>query len=406
MNVNSLMANMSAIDNGLMNNAENKLNMNKKMNQFMSMLGKAMQQNNNLVNEESMKEHDIYSNISDLFFDNENNNSIGTECKLNNSRISILDKSVKDEELTDTEIIDYSNIMSMLPGMGYNNTYIVTKSDYTDTAARNLIQDTQQKYDIGVQKNQNITKNMLDFNNIESSDNKAANIYQFLMKSVNVQENHSVKFENESTVSMMPEKESKLNILKGAIFKEADKSKERLKQEIDSSRMIVQDKKSVFSDNKIIVVSNEASEIKGSIISQVKDKILLAAKDKDGIQSITMELFPKNLGKVDIKLSIEAKKITVEIFAANKEAGQILMSNADELAKTLQKSSGSYVDVTVSDNSLMSQYENSSLNYSSRQEERQYYSNNYGVESSPEKSDEDSTVIEMLNLRNRLNKIV
>lgn len=406
MNMNSLLANMSAINNSsMMNNGDNKLNKTKGINSFMAILNKAMQQNNSLV-EGSMSEPDLFSSIASLLSGN-NSISMDNDYKSDNNHINLLEELVKDKAITDTEKADCSNIMSMLPGLGYNNTFTPTTNDYTETSAKNILQGIQQKYDLNIQKyNPGITKAPFSFTNIESSDNKTVNSYQFLKSYMNSQEKYIDKPDNESIISPMMEKESKLNILKEAVFNEADNSKERLKREIDTSRMIVQNKKSVFSDNKIIEVSNEASKIKGSIISQVKDKILLAAKDKDGTQSITMELFPKNLGKVDIKLSIEAKKVTVEIFAANKEVGQILMSNADELAKTLQKASGSNVDVTVSNNSLMSQYENSNLNYSSNQEERQHYNNNYRIANSHEKSDEDDTVIEMLNLRSRLNRVV
>lgn len=405
MNINSLLANMSAINNSMMNNGDNKLNKTKGINSFIAILNKAMQQDNSLV-EGRMSESDLFSSIASLLSGN-NNISMDNDYKSDNNHISLLEELVKDKAITGTEKADCSNIMSMLLGLEYNNIFNPETNDFTEAAAGNILQGIQQKNDLNIQEyNPGITKAPFSFTNIESSDNKAVNSYQFLMSHMNSQGKYIDKPDTETVPSIMMEKESKLNILKEAVFNEADNSMERLKREIDTSRMIVQNKKSVFSDNKIIEVSNEASKIKGSIISQVKDKILLAAKDKDGTQSITMELFPKNLGKVDIKLSIEAKKVTVEIFAANKEVGQILMSNADELAKTLQRSSGSYVDVTVSNNSFMSQYENSNLNYSSNQGERQHYSNNYGIVNSHEKSDEDDTVIEMLNLRSRLNRVV
>lgn len=405
MNINSLLANMSAINNSMMNNGDNKLNKNKGINSFITILNKAMQQDNSLV-EGSMSEPDLFSSIAGLLSEN-NNITIDNDYKSNNSHINLLEELTKDKAITDIEMVDYSNILSMLSGLEYNNIFNPEPNDFTEAAARNILQGIQQKNDLNIQKySPGITKAPFSFTNIESSDNKAVNSYQFLMSHMNSQGKNIDKPDMEPVPSMMMAKESKLNILKEAVFNEADNSMERLKREIDTSRMIVQNKKSVFSDNKIIEVSNEASKIKGSIISQVKDKILLAAKDKDGTQSITMELFPKNLGKVDIKLSIEAKKVTVEIFAANKEVGQILMSNADQLAKTLHKSSGSYVDVMVSNNSLMSQYENSNLNYSSNQEERQRYGNNYGIVNSHEKSDEDNTVIEMLNIRSILNRVV
>jgi len=48
------------------------------------------------------------------------------------------------------------------------------------------------------------------------------------------------------------------------------------------------------------------------VLAQVEDKIVMMAKD--GTQQVTMELFPENLGKVNIKMSIEAEKMIVEIM--------------------------------------------------------------------------------------------
>ena len=94
-----------------------------------------------------------------------------------------------------------------------------------------------------------------------------------------------------------------------------------------------------FSENKIIPVTDESSEIRGKILSQVKDKIIITA-EKDmsgGTKIISMQLQPQNLGKIDIKLIYENERLTVEIKALNEETQKILSSNTNELKEMLGK---------------------------------------------------------------------
>ena len=94
-------------------------------------------------------------------------------------------------------------------------------------------------------------------------------------------------------------------------------------------------------ENKIIAVTDESTELKAEILSQVSDKIIITAeKDMLGdTKTISMQLQPQNLGKVDIKLTYENDKLTVEIKALNKETQKILSSNTDELKEMLSKTS-------------------------------------------------------------------
>lgn len=93
------------------------------------------------------------------------------------------------------------------------------------------------------------------------------------------------------------------------------------------------------SENKIIPVTDESSEIRGKILSQVRDKIIITA-EKDmsgGTKIISMQLQPQNLGKIDIKLIYENERLTVEIKALNEETQKILSSNTHELKEMLGK---------------------------------------------------------------------
>ena len=95
------------------------------------------------------------------------------------------------------------------------------------------------------------------------------------------------------------------------------------------------------AENKIIPVTDESTQIKAKILSQVSDKIIITAeKDVSGdTKTINMQLQPQNLGKVDIKLIFEKNKLTVEIKALNEETQKILSSSTGELKEMLSKTS-------------------------------------------------------------------
>lgn len=145
--------------------------------------------------------------------------------------------------------------------------------------------------------------------------------------------------------------------------------------------------------NKIITISDGSTEIKSQVLSQVKDKIIIMtenSQDSNGIKTITMELRPQALGKVDIKMSYENNKLTVEIKASNEETQKILSSNTDELKELLNKTSKTDVKIIVKpyepknqnilnyqDNRQGSEnfYQDNEQNNQGRQRNKYYYDN-------------------------------
>lgn len=122
-----------------------------------------------------------------------------------------------------------------------------------------------------------------------------------------------------------------------SIFK---RDSERPKNEYEHAELLTVDTPPV--KNKIITISDESTEIKSQVLTQVKDKIIIMTEkgqDSNNIKTITMELQPQNLGKVNIKMIYENNKLTVEIKALNEETQKILSSNIDELRDMLCKAS-------------------------------------------------------------------
>jgi flagellar hook-length control protein FliK len=86
--------------------------------------------------------------------------------------------------------------------------------------------------------------------------------------------------------------------------------------------------------NVVIKVSDQASNTAKAVCNQVADKV--AVNYKAGIPAFEMELHPKNLGKVSVKLAMQNGCLTVEISALSPKTQSMLMANSDEIKSMLQ----------------------------------------------------------------------
>lgn len=110
------------------------------------------------------------------------------------------------------------------------------------------------------------------------------------------------------------------------------------------SNVTVYEKPAETSIREVTVqVSDESSQIKSELMAHVKDEITVAVKD--GKQEINMELYPKELGKINIKLNVEDGMLKVVIKADNPEVQSIIKSASAELSQALK--SGAYENVVV-----------------------------------------------------------
>lgn len=174
-----------------------------------------------------------------------------------------------------------------------------------------------------------------------------------------------------------------------------ENSRSKLKNEIDLNANLAEKNKLMFSDNKVIQVSDESSYIKSSAISQIKDKIELMVNERtNGTKEVTMELQPEKLGKVNIKMFFEGNKLTVEIKALNEETSKLLMSNSQELAKVLNKAVDSNVNVIVKHDETA--YGQNPLDYDQNQNKNQQ-KNNYTYSGNDHDDDDDDIFSQIMN---------
>ncbi len=175
-------------------------------------------------------------------------------------------------------------------------------------------------------------------------------------------------------------------------MKTAIELSKKQKNEFSHAEMPTTD--TTLAKNKI-TISDGSTEIKSQILSQVKDKIIIMTEnnhDSNGIKTITMQLRPQALGKVDIKMSYDNDNLTVEIKALNEETQKVLSSNINELRELLSKTSEADVKIIVKPYELKHQnilnfqdslqgneqnfYQNNEQNHQGRHRSKYYYDNN------------------------------
>lgn len=185
-----------------------------------------------------------------------------------------------------------------------------------------------------------------------------------------------------------------INTYAKKIISEIENSRSKLKNEIDLNANLAEKSRAMLSENKIIEVSDESSYIKSSAISQIKEKVELLVKDgTNGTKEVTMELQPEHLGKVHIKMFYENNKLTVEIKALNEETSKLLQSNSQELAKVLNKTVDSSVNVVVKHESA---YGQNPLDYSQEQGKNQQ-KNNYTYKGFNQDENDDDMFSQIMN---------
>lgn len=419
MNISNLLLNIT--NNVQQKNITQINNVNGDNNSFLNILS-MMTKDGSLNNNKSVINSNVYDgNVTNMILGgniNDNKSIIDTSSS-NLDVMNLVQEDNQEDKSTNPTEFDYSNAMSMIFGTTQNIIYPDIQNVNFETTIINLTQSIEQStklesligneiFEGNVKKTQELSKYKVPMNNVieEVKESKSQN------NDLN-QISKIIQNENKSKIINSNENTSKIINLKASTFKETlvtevNKGKDKLNTDIDSNGILVESKNQIVTNNnKIIEVSDESSKIKTTVLSQIEDKIVVMSKEKEGIQQVIMELYPKNLGKVNIKMSIEAEKMTVEIMALDEKTGSVLMSNAQELTKALQGNlSSTTVHVTVVEDSL-NQYNQSGLNYSQQQSARDQKSGSQIFNNSAEDFDEDNETTEITNLRNvKLNKVV
>lgn len=140
--------------------------------------------------------------------------------------------------------------------------------------------------------------------------------------------------------------------------------------------------------NIIIKVSDEVPKTTKPVVHQVADQVL--KQYQAGTQNFQMDLYPKELGKVTVKLAVQNGTMTVEISALNPKTQSMLLSNSGEIRALLESAVHHTVEVTqpAQDSQWYQQDQNSSGQQDQQQENQQrqyrYHDDQDGVNDSQE----------------------
>jgi|GEM_PF-5326070 len=147
-----------------------------------------------------------------------------------------------------------------------------------------------------------------------------------------------------------------------------------------------------FSDlyqtgNVVIKISDASSDTAKTTCHQVADKILL--NYKAGKPEFQMDLYPQDLGKVSVKLSMQSGVLTVAIQASNPKTQSMLMENSSEIRSFLQTTVNQPVQILepAQEKAWYQQNQQHQQNQAQQQEEqRQNQSNSNQSVRSPDSS--------------------
>lgn len=126
----------------------------------------------------------------------------------------------------------------------------------------------------------------------------------------------------------------------------------------------------VQTGNVVIKISGAVSDTAKPAVRQVADNVLSHVKSGDS--HFEMELFPKNLGKVTVKLAAQNGMITVEIAAADPKTHNMLLSGAGEIRSMLESAVHQPVQVReAAQNMSWDQQQGGNPSHSGQEENRQ-----------------------------------
>lgn len=341
--------------------------------------------------------------------------------------MSFYENSNKTVPSSTSEEADKLNIMDLVTGSNIfnfadiNNMNIESNKEIKSLNEAKVDEDTDlsrtidnfiimMNYFNPVNENVTLEKSSLESNLLRESESQSL---------LNLKINNHLKLDN--TLHMTEKTEASKLIKNEGIQQEGvhveemivdiDRNKDKAADKVNfSAELLASNEPIVQGESKVVILTDESSQLKSQVLSQVKDKIIFMAEEGSSsgrIKQVTMELQPHNLGKVNVKMIFEDNKVTVEITALKEETQKILSSNAGELAKTLNKNMDSSINVVVKNHES---HESHPLNY--YQDNSQTYNEEYGQHKGNRQqrsyyysgdnkdSDEESLFSELINLRN------
>lgn len=392
--------NVSMNINNMLNQVQNNINVNKQTsfmdkNTFLKMLTMKADKNSSQFPID-MDNSYMSSNIMELMT---GNNGINYMDLLNTNEVDTDGLAVNNSEI---EKSDVENDLESLIGIQSYLNFITPEFMHTQLNSENITQTANTDFQY------------MPFANLNNIQNLKYEVFENKLNANNDQEITS-NMESGINMETVQKEKTQMSSLAEKLIEDIEGKRDKLKNEINlHAEMLANNKTLNEGQNKIVNVSDESTQIKSQVLSQIKDKIVIMAEKGtetgDTVKHVTMELHPNDLGKVDIKMTIVNNKVSVEVKALNEETQKIIASSADELAKILSKTS-EVVNIVVKSNDLSHEhqqinYYNRDVNEQNNNPDDQNYDqgrqkNNYYHSNEDNKNidDDDDTFSELINLR-------
>lgn len=158
-----------------------------------------------------------------------------------------------------------------------------------------------------------------------------------------------------------------------------------------------------FSDllqtgNVIIKISDAVTNTVQSARQQVADKI--SVNYKAGKPEFQMDLFPKDLGKVTVKLAMENGNLTVEIAAANPKTQSMLLSETSQIRSMIETTINHPVQILQPSQDKQWYQQDQGQSHAQQQQEKQQQQSVYRVDDDSNLGKDDFlTVMQQLRVK-------
>ncbi len=150
--------------------------------------------------------------------------------------------------------------------------------------------------------------------------------------------------------------------------------------------------------NVIIKVSDAQPAAVKTVPQQLTDKITL--NYKAGKPQFEMDLYPKELGKVTVKLAMQSGALTVEIAAANPKTQSLLMSSSGEIRSLLESTAHQPVQIMQPTQEAYGYQQSESGSHARQQQQQQAHTAvNRFAEDSNEATEDFLSVIQQLRMK-------
>ena len=156
---------------------------------------------------------------------------------------------------------------------------------------------------------------------------------------------------------------------KAGLSGERDGSLEQTKAEPAKEQAVLPFQQLVQDSGFVPKVSGQAKAASGTAFRQVSDQVQLHYRQ--GESRFQMDLYPRDLGRISVKMALEGGKLLVEIAADNPRTQSMLVSGSGEIRSLLESAVGQ--PVQVSEPAPETPYYEQQPDQSSRQQQRQQH---------------------------------